>query len=85
MLAHVLLTAGTMRYSILVSLVLTGLATLSACGGDVEQPKSPDNSAASERAAEHADDSAQRAEDKAEKAADKANEAADEAKKANDK
>jgi hypothetical protein len=70
-----------MRSSIPLSIVL-GSLSLVACGGDVEQAKSPDD--ASEHAAEHAEHAADRAEDKADKAADKADDAADDAQKAND-
>jgi hypothetical protein len=78
------LAGRTMRYSNLFSLALVALS-LSACGGDVEPAKNPDNADASQHAAEHADDAAEKSEEKADKAADKADQAADEAKKANDK
>jgi hypothetical protein len=72
-----------MRYSILLSAVLTGLS-LAACGGDATAPaQSPDNAEASQHAAEHADDAADKAEEKADKAEEKADKAEDEAKKAN--
>jgi hypothetical protein len=58
--------------------LLAGLAA--ACGGDPEPVKSADDAAASERAAERAEDKADAAADKADAAAEKAEHEADQAK-----
>jgi hypothetical protein len=76
-LARELLFSAIMRYSTLMSIVLSS-AVLAACGGSNEPAQSPD----AERSAEKANDAADRAADKADRAADKADDAASNATKA---
>lgn len=74
-LAHRLLSRATMRYSILLSSVVTALS-LVACGGDTPAAQSADDAAAdSERAADKAEDAADKADEKADKAEDEADKA----------
>jgi len=71
------LTARTMRNPLLLTSTAIACFALTACGGNSEPAKSPDDSAA-----EKASDAADRAEDRADKAADKASDAASDADKA---